>query len=232
MARPTRSTPTPTCRCCTLCATMSALITRILAAGWRNAVPAERLIQQLSNKGIAECQPRRCSAGNRPSRTRTTGAQSQAPPGACRGGRKRDTSDGYLSYRLSDSRGCGSSARPAPCGDIELASRRATDAQVLADAERLIRAWNKRQARRMPMLFAPTIGAALTSQHHFLLVYCPACRTPRLFRVLCFCGRNRIGRCANVPGYVAQLARLSRVLCFCGRNRIGRRGDRSVRLGR
>jgi hypothetical protein len=29
----------------------------------------------------------------------------------------------------------------------------------------------------MPLLFAPTIGAALTSRHHFLWVYCPACRT-------------------------------------------------------
>jgi hypothetical protein len=42
----------------------------------------------------------------------------------------------------------------------EAASRRATDAQVLEDAERLIAAWNDRQAKRMPMLFSPTIGAA------------------------------------------------------------------------
>jgi hypothetical protein len=40
----------------------------------------------------------------------------------------------------------------------EAAARRATDAQVLEDAERLIDAWNERQAERMPMLFAPTIG--------------------------------------------------------------------------
>ena len=44
--------------------------------------------------------------------------------------------------------------------DAEAAARRATDAQVLQDAERLIGAWNERQARRMPLLFAPTIGAA------------------------------------------------------------------------
>ena len=31
----------------------------------------------------------------------------------------------------------------------EAATRRATDAQVLEDAERLIAAWNKRQAKRM-----------------------------------------------------------------------------------
>jgi hypothetical protein len=42
----------------------------------------------------------------------------------------------------------------------EAATRRATDAQVLEDAERLIAAWNKRQAKRMPILFSPTIGAA------------------------------------------------------------------------
>jgi hypothetical protein len=42
----------------------------------------------------------------------------------------------------------------------EAAARRATDAQVLEDAERLIAAWNERQEKRMPMLFSPTIGAA------------------------------------------------------------------------
>ena len=31
----------------------------------------------------------------------------------------------------------------------------------------------------MPLLFAPTIGAALATRHHFLWVYCPACRTTR-----------------------------------------------------
>jgi hypothetical protein len=30
-----------------------------------------------------------------------------------------------------------------------------------------------------PLLFAPTIGAALAARHHFLWVYCPACRTTR-----------------------------------------------------
>ena len=29
----------------------------------------------------------------------------------------------------------------------------------------------------MPMLFAPTIGAALAARHWFLWVYCSACRT-------------------------------------------------------
>jgi hypothetical protein len=35
------------------------------------------------------------------------------------------------------------------------AARRATDAQILEDAERLSAAWNERQAKRMPMLFSP-----------------------------------------------------------------------------
>ena len=59
----------------------------------------------------------------------------------------------------------------------EAGNRRATDAQVLEDAERLIAAWNERQAKRMPMLFSPTIGAAITAGYWFLWVRCPACRT-------------------------------------------------------
>jgi hypothetical protein len=59
----------------------------------------------------------------------------------------------------------------------EAAVRRATDAQVLEDAERLVAAWNERQARRMPMLFSPTIGAAIRAGQWYLWVYCPACRT-------------------------------------------------------
>ena len=59
----------------------------------------------------------------------------------------------------------------------EAARRRATDAQVLEDAQRLIAAWNERQAQRMPMLFSPTIGAAIAAQYWFLWILCPACRT-------------------------------------------------------
>jgi hypothetical protein len=59
----------------------------------------------------------------------------------------------------------------------EAAEHRATDAQVLEDAECLIAAWNERQAKRMPMLFSPTIGAAITVGYWFLWVRCPACRT-------------------------------------------------------
>jgi hypothetical protein len=59
----------------------------------------------------------------------------------------------------------------------DTAARRATDAQVLEDTERLISAWNERQAKRMPMLFSPTIGAAIAAGYWFLWVRCPACRT-------------------------------------------------------
>src|SRR5271166_518704 len=59
----------------------------------------------------------------------------------------------------------------------EAAARRATDAQVLEDAERLIGAWNERQAKRMPMLFSPTIGAAIAARYWFLWVLSPGCRT-------------------------------------------------------
>jgi hypothetical protein len=59
----------------------------------------------------------------------------------------------------------------------EAAAQRATDTQVLEDAERLIARWNERQAKRMPLLSTPTIGAALAARHWFLWVYCPACRT-------------------------------------------------------
>ncbi len=48
--------------------------------------------------------------------------------------------------------------------EAEAAARRATDAQVRKDAERRIAAWNERQAQRMPTLFSPTIGAAITAR--------------------------------------------------------------------
>lgn len=55
--------------------------------------------------------------------------------------------------------------------------RRALGPQMLADAEHLIATWNARQEAHMPMLFSPTIGAALAARHWFLWARCPACRT-------------------------------------------------------
>jgi len=59
----------------------------------------------------------------------------------------------------------------------EAAARRELDPQILEDAERLIADWNERQAKRAPMPFSPTIGAALAARHWFLWVQRPACRT-------------------------------------------------------
>jgi hypothetical protein len=59
----------------------------------------------------------------------------------------------------------------------EAAARRATDKQILEDADHLITVWNERRAKRMPMLFSPTIGAAITAGYWFLRARCPACRT-------------------------------------------------------
>src|SRR5580658_5602175 len=56
-------------------------------------------------------------------------------------------------------------------------ARRALDTQIVEDALRLVAAWNERQAKRMPMLFSPTIGTAITARHWYLWVRCPACRT-------------------------------------------------------
>src|ERR1017187_6117920 len=65
----------------------------------------------------------------------------------------------------------------AAAAEKKAAAQRATEAQILEDAERLIAAWNERQAKRMPMLFSPTIGAAIATRHWHLWVRCPACRT-------------------------------------------------------
>jgi len=67
--------------------------------------------------------------------------------------------------------------RRRQAAEKEAADRHATEAQVLEDAERLLAAWNERQEKRMPMLFSPTIGAAIAARYWFLWVRCPACRT-------------------------------------------------------
>jgi hypothetical protein len=76
-----------------------------------------------------------------------------------------------------DSTSAGWEARHAEGAEKEAAARRATEAQIPEDAARLVAAWNERQAKRMPMLFSPTIGCALKARHWFLWVCCPACRT-------------------------------------------------------
>ena len=38
-----------------------------------------------------------------------------------------------------------------------------------------MREWNKQLSEGTPILFVPTIGAALLSGHHWLVVRCPGC---------------------------------------------------------
>jgi hypothetical protein len=59
----------------------------------------------------------------------------------------------------------------------EAEARRALGPQILEDARRQIATWNARQEAHMPMLFAPTIAAAIAAQRCFLWVRCSACRT-------------------------------------------------------
>ena len=66
-------------------------------------------------------------------------------------------------------------AERAAAAANEAAARRAP--QILADAEHLVATWNARQEGHMPMLFSPTIGAAIKARHWYLWVRCPACRT-------------------------------------------------------
>jgi hypothetical protein len=53
-------------------------------------------------------------------------------------------------------------ARPQ-AAEQEAAARRASEKQILEDAEHLVDVWNERQTKRMPMLFSPIIGAAITA---------------------------------------------------------------------
>jgi hypothetical protein len=67
--------------------------------------------------------------------------------------------------------------RRREAAEKEATARRATEQQILEDAEQLVTGWNERQAKRMPMMFSPTIGAAITAGYWFLRARCPACRT-------------------------------------------------------
>jgi hypothetical protein len=67
--------------------------------------------------------------------------------------------------------------RRREAAEKEATARRATERQIIEDAEQLVTACNERQGKRMPMLFSPTIGAAITAGYWFLRARCPACRT-------------------------------------------------------
>jgi hypothetical protein len=66
---------------------------------------------------------------------------------------------------------------PSRAAEKKGAEQRTTDPQIMEDAERLVAVWNERQKQQMPMLFSPTIGAAIAAGYWFLWVRCPACRT-------------------------------------------------------
>jgi hypothetical protein len=67
--------------------------------------------------------------------------------------------------------------RRRKAAEQEAAARRALGPQIIEDSVKLIESWNARQAAHMPMLFSPTIEAAITAGYWFLRARCPACRT-------------------------------------------------------
>ena len=95
----------------------------------------------------------------------------------------------------------------------EAAARRATDAQVLEDAERLITAWNERHAKRMPMLFSPTIGAAVTAGYWFLWVRCPACRTTNAIDLHTLDRQRDAAVTSLIPSLSCRSCRAERAVC-------------------
>ena len=67
--------------------------------------------------------------------------------------------------------------RRRKAAEQEAAARRALGPQIIEDSVNLVEAWNARQAAHMPVLFSPTIEAAITAGYWFLRARCPACRT-------------------------------------------------------
>jgi hypothetical protein len=94
----------------------------------------------------------------------------------------------------------------------EAAIRRATERQTLEDAEHLISVWNERQAKRMPMLFSPTIGAAIAAGYWFLRARCRFV----VPRAMSTCGRS-IGTAAHPQPRIQFKLGLSR--CGGGKRR-------------
>ena len=80
------------------------------------------------------------------------------------------TSSSRVQFDRHDSFSSGYFGRNMPTirAEREAAARRTTERQILEDAGHLITVWNERQAKRMPMLFSPTIGTAITAGYRFL----------------------------------------------------------------
>jgi hypothetical protein len=83
--------------------------------------------------------------------------------------------------------------RRRQAAEKEAAARRATEKQILEDADHLITVWNERQAKRMPMLLSPTIGAAITAGYWFLRARCPPAAPPAAST----CARGDVGVAAG-----------------------------------
>jgi hypothetical protein len=97
--------------------------------------------------------------------------------------------------------------------------------KCLRDAERLIADWNEGKARRMPLLFVPTIGAVPAARYWFLWVrnrglpLCCACSRPKLAQSGHSLRRNEMsasGGVATVAGARPFPARLTDELIILG----------------
>jgi len=95
------------------------------------------------------------------------------------------------------------------------------DSLVLEDAGRVIAVWNERQAHHLPMLFAPTVAAALSTRHHFVWVHCRGCRSvrdvdlrmincDRAAAVTCLTSELSCGSCGPKATFPQELLRLSK----------------------
>jgi len=76
---------------------------------------------------------------------------------------------GFNKRKMEDARKTEADKEAAERRGLEYANprrRRAPDCRL-----------ERAQAERMPMLFAPTIGAAIAARHWWLWVRCPACHT-------------------------------------------------------
>jgi hypothetical protein len=102
---------------------------------------------------------------------------------------RRASCTGFNRRKLADQR--------REAAEKQAASRRATDAQILEYAGRLIAAWNERRAKQMPTIFSPTISAAVKAGYWFLWVRCPACRTINAFDLRTLRSSRR--RCGDEP---------------------------------
>jgi hypothetical protein len=87
----------------------------------------------------------------------------------------------------------------------QAAERRATDPQIIEDAERLVATWNERQEKRMPVLFSPTIGAAITARYWLSMGVLPGVPDDQCDRLAHTRPSSRRGRHQSHSGAVLPL---------------------------